>query len=263
MGTRLYTLLKVVEVLLLLVLGALFITIVGGVVSGGQARIYAETKTWQTGIGAFLGFLALVTGVLFNFWLMRARDDRILQDEKRALLAAIYGEIVVLRERLASASKIVAHYHMIRDDERIDTEFLRNYTPTEPQVYPSVLNRVGILNPNDLWSIVSFFSSYQEARGGLYMISTESETRYAATAFLKPARDAVVRVESFLERIEKLIGFEQSTRPDLGDTEDVIWEYEELDRLYKEEAEERARRFKEEIRRSREDLTNGGRSSTD
>lgn len=37
---------------------------------------YQELKTWQTGIGALLGFTALMSAALWNFHLNRVRDKR-------------------------------------------------------------------------------------------------------------------------------------------------------------------------------------------
>jgi hypothetical protein len=70
--------------------------------------MYEELKTWQTGIGALLGFVALIVAALWNFHLNRRRDDHLRKEEMRSVAAALYGEIVLLRIEVALLSKIVA-----------------------------------------------------------------------------------------------------------------------------------------------------------
>jgi len=52
---------------------------------------YQELKTWQTGLGALLGFVALMIAALWNFRLNRQRDADLRRDEARAVAAAING----------------------------------------------------------------------------------------------------------------------------------------------------------------------------
>jgi hypothetical protein len=58
--------------------------------------IYEELKTWQQGVGALIGFVALMGAAWWNFHLNRRRDAALRNEEARAILAALYGEIVVL-----------------------------------------------------------------------------------------------------------------------------------------------------------------------
>jgi membrane-bound ClpP family serine protease len=69
---------------------------------------YLELKGWQSGIAALLGFIALVVGALINFSLNRRRDKALGRDEAQAVAAALYGEILSVRERLALLAKVLS-----------------------------------------------------------------------------------------------------------------------------------------------------------
>ncbi len=67
---------------------------------------YAELKSWQSGIAAILGFIALIVGALFNFRLNRRRDAGLRNDGTLGVAAALYGEILLMRERMALMAKV-------------------------------------------------------------------------------------------------------------------------------------------------------------
>ena len=101
--------------------------------------LYAEAKQWQTGIGALLGFLALMGAALFNFYLNRRRDARLQREEMVSVAAALYGEILLLRKELAllaSAARQVEENPMFRS-----INDLLVYTPSEPVLYPDLADK--------------------------------------------------------------------------------------------------------------------------
>lgn len=57
-------------------------------------------------LGIVGGFVAIVIGALFNAWATRRRDDRLREQEARALADALQGELSAV---LASCRGFVAH----------------------------------------------------------------------------------------------------------------------------------------------------------
>jgi hypothetical protein len=75
-------------------------------------ELYSEAKTWQQGIGALMGFVALMTAALWNFKLNRRRDAALREEELRSVVAALYGEIRLLRAWAAEVAQSVATVHI-------------------------------------------------------------------------------------------------------------------------------------------------------
>ena len=55
--------------------------------------LYLELKAWQTAIAALFGFGGLIAAVLFSAGKQRERDDRIRDQETRAMARALRSEI--------------------------------------------------------------------------------------------------------------------------------------------------------------------------
>ena len=63
--------------------------------------LYDTLRDWQEGLAILLGFLLLILAYLVNGRVVRARERERRRNEARAIIAALYGEIVVLREKEA------------------------------------------------------------------------------------------------------------------------------------------------------------------
>ena len=63
---------------------------------------YAELKSWQTGIGAFLGMFALMVAALYNAKLVRKRDDYLREREARGLANVLAIDIDLVHAELAA-----------------------------------------------------------------------------------------------------------------------------------------------------------------
>src|SRR5689334_19002935 len=101
--------------------------------------LYQELKTWQTAIGAFFGFIALMSGALFNFYLNRRRDAQLRQDESLSVTAALYGEIVLLRKEAARLAQGVAQAYVDRGTQRnpvikFNAHFIESHPLSEPML---------------------------------------------------------------------------------------------------------------------------------
>ena len=82
---------------------ALLVVFLGKFAQG--AAWYGELKKWQTGLGAFAGLLAILVGALYNAVLVRQRDDRLRDEERRALAAALAAELLVIRNQCSGRIK--------------------------------------------------------------------------------------------------------------------------------------------------------------
>lgn len=194
---------------------------------GGAAQI----------VGAFAGFcfgiLALIVGALFNAQLTRRRDNSIRLAEAKAVATAIYSEIVLLRMRAAYIGRITSR-NRIREGFSSVVEFnkfyLENDISTDPIIYKSLLNKLGLLPEELITGIVKFYDDYQSLRIWLPRLVENKERGfdYSVLVVLNPVRSAVLDVNPTLRRLEIYLDLKKpADDPELGDVESVI-EMEEI-----------------------------------
>lgn len=193
-------------------------------------EIYHELKGWQNLIGSVLGFLFLILGALYNFRLNRRRDDLMRADEARSVLAALYGEILLLREEVGDLARIVAGTEVRYGTSRqegvpFDEHFVRAYGLSEPVFYGALASKIGLIEPDLVISITEFHRNYQEAKKWLPLLVDTPDRRYGyfVSAVLRPACDAVNNVEPALKKIEAILSVNRPAKEiDLGYTPDVM-----------------------------------------
>ena len=181
---------------------------------------YETLREWQEGLAILGGFLLLVLAFLINGRLMRRRDREHRRNEARAIIAALYGEIVVLREKVAQVARLVAEKTTAHAE--IGDQFVAENMPPPPALFERLVDKLGLLPASNVLRIVSFYASYEEARGGLRMLAPHNGLSSAVTTFLGPALMAVQESEGLLRRMEHEIGAEQAPDCDLGDAEAVV-----------------------------------------
>lgn len=186
------------------------------------AIIYEGLKSWQTGIGALLGFVALAWAATKNFNLNRQRDRELREEDGSSLLLTLYGEICYLRERLATVAAIISRVDFFGEHKKLDDRFRDDFMPPEPYVYERLVGKLGAIESSHLVKIVAFYTDYLDARANLRLVVAGREPRYIPTAFLEPASRAVLNIESTLRTIEFKAGLLPSKTPDLGHTAQVI-----------------------------------------
>src|SRR5688572_21201123 len=86
-----------------------------------------ELRGGQTAIGSFFGFVALMTGALWNFHLNRKRDEALRKDERVSVAAALYGEILLLRKAAAHLALVIANVYMRQGISRSAIKFDENF----------------------------------------------------------------------------------------------------------------------------------------
>lgn len=188
--------------------------------SDSFARISAVAQDWQEGIAILAGFLLLVGAYLLNARGVRRREAERRRNESRAILAALYGEIVVLREKVSVVARLVADKALRHTD--LGEQFIAENMPPTPVLFERLVDKIGVLPSNYVLRIISFYASYEEARGGLRMLAPHNGLSYAATTFLNPAITAVQESEPMLRRMEAEVGAERAPDCDLGEAENVV-----------------------------------------
>lgn len=173
------------------------------------------------------GLTAVLIGALFNAHLNRRRDDRLRNEELKSVAAALYGEILLLREEIARMSKIVAKTYFQeglypRPRLKFDQNLLERNTLEDPILYPALASKLGVLPADLVLAVTRFHADYESVRGWLPRM-VENEERgfsYSVLSLLEPAESAVLGVNSALRRFEGILGLD-TPAPD-PDVEDLI-----------------------------------------
>lgn len=198
-------------------------------------NFYEDMKGWQTAIGSVLGFIALIAGALWNFHLNRKRDASLRKEESLSIAAALYGEIVLLRQEAASLARAVARVHInvgTRRDSitKFDRHFVEAHELSEPLLYKALATKIGLLDAELVIAITEFHKNYRQAKIYLPLLVENGERNYnySCTWVLVPACSAVKSIIPALHKIEKMISITDPAKDlDLGMAEEVI-ELEEL-----------------------------------
>ena len=183
--------------------------------------IYTELKSWQTGLGALIGLCSLAFVAWYNFYLNRQRDRDLREAEAQSIAAAIYSEIVLLRNQLALLARIVVKVHY-SDREFVDFQ-ADVYRPSKPVIFPSLSGKLGQLDPDLVIGISKFFSDLEEATRGLDVITKPSEgPRFSCLIVLRPSVSGVQDVKPILTKIQHMLKIPETEEPDIGYAELVI-----------------------------------------
>lgn len=185
--------------------------------------LYEELKGWQAGLGASLGFMALMAAAWWNFHLNRRRDAALRAQETISVAAALYGEIVLLRQETARLARVVAAVHM-NSDRGIDKHFVDAHTPSKPILYEALASKIGLLSADLVIAITEFHKNFQETRTWLPLLIENSERGYSYSplVLLVPARDAVQNIAAAMRKIERMASISKAEDPELGMTETII-----------------------------------------
>jgi hypothetical protein len=201
---------------------------------------YQELKSWQSGIAAIIALFALLGGALYNFRLNRRRDDALHREEMLAVATAIYGEILLLRERLALLARILSQ-HYNNQDKEIDDQFVNDYIPNNPKLYPALAPKIGLLSHDLVLDITRFYDNYQTAKDNLPLL-VKSDSRPVpdhVVTVLRPAVDAIYDVRTALRKIEQLAGIPKAKDPASGLADPIVSFFDDEIRRQKEQEQRR------------------------
>jgi hypothetical protein len=155
-------------------------------------ELNAEARIWKQGIGSLMGFMGLMIAALLNFKLDRRRDAALRDEEMKSVTAALYGEIRMLRVRVAAPAQAIASLHVAlgvnaRHSIKFDNHFV------EANRLPAItggrrsdglgpISEVKIPKfPRELWgeidSTYSLVNAFINATEGLADVCTEARLR--------------------------------------------------------------------------------------
>jgi GNAT superfamily N-acetyltransferase len=186
------------------------------------STLYEGLRGWQTGIGSLIGFVALISGALWNFRLNRRRDAALRREEMLSVAVALYGEILLLRGEAAKLAHIVAAREY--QGRGFDRQFVEERKLSEPILYPALAPKIGLLPPDLVIAITAFHKNFQEARESISFLVDDDERKYGygASWVLSPAVAAVNGIKPMLRVVEKLAKIPPVADPDLGMAEDIL-----------------------------------------
>jgi hypothetical protein len=197
--------------------------------------IYQEIKGWQGAIGSLLGFMALMVAALWNFRLNRKRDSALRSEEGLSVAAALYGEILLLREEAAKTAVAVTNRAIAigtdgRHPYRFDKHFLEAHPLSEPIFYKALAPKIGLLTADLVLAITAFHGNFQRVRTSLPLLIevTDRGFTYSASTVLIPARDAVNNIVPTLRKLEQMIGVSTPAANPRFDRVESFIEMEEL-----------------------------------
>ena len=128
-----------------------------------SCALYDELKGWQAALGAalgaVLGIVALILAAQRHFRLNRRRDKELKDEEAQSVMAALYGEILILRNevaRLANGVAIVSRNRGVEANAviQLNQHFVDSHTVSEPLLYKMLASKLGLLNVDTMMAII-------------------------------------------------------------------------------------------------------------
>lgn len=166
-------------------------------------------------IGSFLGLLSILAGAYFNACLNRRRDDRLAENERTAVEAALYNEIEHLQKALVRAGLWVAQAETSRADKRplvkFDKEFLDFVYLPDFDLYAKLSGQVGRLSPACAADVVVFYTEYASVRHWLPKL-LENDDRRIEIPPTQVLRSVVAAVDA-AHRAQSLIALRRGKSP--------------------------------------------------
>ena len=193
-------------------------------------------QTWQPVIGYLAGIVTVLIAATIGFRLNRRRDEYLRSQDIKSIAAALYAEIVTLRVHAAKMANLVAARYEDHGvgrfrGEPFDSHFFEMVPmPTAP-IYSGLLAQIGKLPAEVLLGIVQFHAAYEDARYWLPRLEEKDDRpyQYGVLYVLRPAMNAIVRIQPTLNTIEGLVGVSRPIEmPDLKRAKMVTdWEEEQ------------------------------------
>ena len=192
--------------------------------------LYDELKEWQAALGAVLGFLALIFAAQRHFRLNRRRDKELKNDEALSVMAALYGEILILRNEAARLARGVAQATANRGTQpdpviKLNQHFVDSHSLSEPLLYKALASKLGLLSADTMIAITRFHNNFETARSWLPLLVDDKTRgyRHRALTVLVPARDAVRKIIPTLRQMERVLSIpEPASDLDMGLTDTII-----------------------------------------
>ena len=128
-----------------------------GLASGFWSWLHETSPGQATFLGSLFGFLALLGGALFNAWLNRRRDDRLRQQDRRAIATALKAELAELRGILLSNTEDLQKKQLETGDMILVQDFAQSV-----RIMPEMIDKAGLLDPETIQSVISAHMGIEE-----------------------------------------------------------------------------------------------------
>ncbi len=115
--------------------------------SGGAAAFLGAL------VGAAAGLGAILVGALYNAKLNRRRDDRLRDEETRAIAAALRAEMHALEQFVTRGLRSINEWH--ESAHPISVAELTNFDIAEQTIFESLANKLGLLGTELALAIVT------------------------------------------------------------------------------------------------------------
>ena len=192
--------------------------------------LYDELKEWQAALGAVLGFLALIFAAQRHFSLNRRRDKELKNEEALSVMAALYGEILILRNEAARLTRDVARASAGQGMQpnpviKLNQHFVDSHSLSEPLLYKALASKLGLLSADIVIAITKFHNTFETARSWLPLLVDDKKRGYqhSVLTVLVPARGAVREIIPTLRQMERVLSIpEPAADPDMGMTDTII-----------------------------------------
>ncbi|OWK28958.1 hypothetical protein [Sphingomonas mucosissima] len=188
--------------------------------------LYEELKDWQALLGACFGLFALILGALLNSWLARRNERLRHADEAHAVAAALYAEMVAMRDDLARLAKHTSKLEVggglgHGPENPFDKHYLEQNRMPAPLVYPALVGKIGVLPETTTADVVTFYNLYAQAKHWMpYLGNDKTRTfEYSVAWVLRPSFDALTLSDEVLHRLRTFAAIDDTPGGlDLGDT---------------------------------------------
>jgi hypothetical protein len=102
-----------------------------------------------TFLGWMVGFFTVVGGALLNAYLNRRRDDRLRQEDRRAVATALRAELAGLQRILLSNAEGLKKKHL-----ESDVSILIQDLAQSVRILPEMIDKLGLLDPETIQSVI-------------------------------------------------------------------------------------------------------------
>lgn len=156
------------------------------------------------------GLVGAILGALFNSYLGRKRDDRLREQEAKSIAAALYGEILSIRNNVADTSNVVANAYFEvgmrpKPHSKFDETLVERVSFEDPKLYHALASKIGLLPPRLILQLAEFHANYQTVRQWFPRLIERQDRgfTYSVNYLLRPAQRTVFDVRPALEYIER------------------------------------------------------------
>ena len=145
-------------------------------------------------------------------------------------MAALYGEILVLRNEAARLARGVAQARTDQGMQRnpvikLNQHFVDSHTLSEPLLYKALASKLGLLSADIVVAITRFHNNFETARSWLPLLVDDKTRGYqhSVLTVLVPARGAVREITPTLRQMERVLSIPvPASDPDMGMTDPII-----------------------------------------